>query len=128
MSCAACRGDDGPRKSVKVPLDENLPPRHAAELRTDGQDALLVLEVGLSKATDELVLQFAVENGCVLLTLDADFANVMRFPSERTQGIVRLNSHPATEERFRQSRDLLHNVDLTGRLAVVHDETIRIRR
>ena len=53
-------------------------------MRTEGHDAIAVLEVGLSGATDELVLRFAVENGRVLVTLDADFANVMRFPPEQT--------------------------------------------
>jgi len=63
--------------------------------------------------------------------LDADFANVMRFPPEKTLGVVRLKVHPATEERIRQAirRALffLHNLDVAGRLVVVDDEKIRIR-
>jgi hypothetical protein len=55
----------------------------------------------------------------------------MRFPPERTLGVVRLKVHPATEERIRQAirRALLflHNIDIAGRLAVVDDEKIRIR-
>jgi predicted nuclease of predicted toxin-antitoxin system len=74
-------------------------------------------------ATDEQVLRFAVENGRVLVTLDADFANLMRFPPAQTLGVVRLKVHPATEERIRQAirRALLYlqNIDITGRLAVV---------
>jgi predicted nuclease of predicted toxin-antitoxin system len=31
---------------VKLFLDENLSPQHAAELRTEGYDAVAVLEVG----------------------------------------------------------------------------------
>jgi predicted nuclease of predicted toxin-antitoxin system len=105
--------------------------QHAYELRTEGHDAVAVLEVGLSGATDERVLRFAVENGRVLVTLDADFANVMRFPPERTLGVVRLKVHPATEERIRQAirRALLflQDIDITGRLAVVDEDKIRIR-
>src|SRR5205085_6894614 len=41
---------------------------------------------------------FAVENGRVLVTLDADFANVIRFPPEQTLGVIRLKVHPVTEE------------------------------
>jgi predicted nuclease of predicted toxin-antitoxin system len=117
---------------VKLFLDENLSPQHAVELRTEGHDAIAVLEVGLSGATDEQVLRFAVQNGRVLVTLDADFANVMRFPPERTLGVVRLKVHPATEERIRQAirRALLflQNIDIAGRLAVVDEHKIRIRR
>jgi predicted nuclease of predicted toxin-antitoxin system len=116
---------------VKLFLDENLSPQHASELRTEGYDAIAVLEVGLSGAPDEQVLRFAVENGRVLVTLDADFANVMRFPPERTLGVIRLKVHPATEERIRQTirRALLflHHIDMSGRLAVVDEEKIRIR-
>lgn len=64
----------------------------------EGYDAIAVLEVGLSGAADEEVLRFAVENGRILVTLDADFANVMRFPPEQTLGAVRLKVHPPTEE------------------------------
>jgi predicted nuclease of predicted toxin-antitoxin system len=117
---------------VKLFLDENLSPQLAAELRTAGHDAVAVLEVGLSGATDEQVLHFAVENGRVLVTLDADFANVMRFPPAQTLGVVRLKVHPATEERIRQAirRALLYlqNIDITGRLAVVDEDKIRIRQ
>ena len=116
---------------MKLLLDENLSPKHASELRAQAYDALAVLEVGLSGATDEQVLQFAVENGRVLVTLDADFANVMRFPPERTFGVVRLKVRPATEDRIhhaiRRALLLLHNIDITGRLAVVDEEIIRIR-
>ena len=80
----------------------------------------------------EQVLRFAVENGRVLVTLDADFANVMRFPPEQTLGVVRLNVHPATEERIRQTIRqallFLQNIDVAGRLAVVDEDKIRIRR
>jgi len=116
---------------VKLFLDENLSPQYAVELRTEGHDAVAVLEVGLSGATDEQVLRFAVENGRVLVTLDADFANVMRFPPERTLGVVRLKVHPATEEGIRQAvrRALLYlqDSDITGCLAVVDENKIRIR-
>ena len=61
------------------------------------------MEVGLSGAPDERVLRFAVENGRVLVTWDADFANVIRFPRERTVGVVRLKVHPATGEKIRQA-------------------------
>lgn len=62
---------------MKLFLDENLSPQHAAELRTEGHDALAVPEVGLSGAADEKMLRFAVENGGVLVTLDSDFFAVV---------------------------------------------------
>ena len=117
---------------MKLFLDENLSPQHASTLRTEGHDAVAVYEAGISGAADERVLRFAVESGRVLVTLDADFANVMRFPPERTLGIVRLKVHPATDERIRQAIQrallFLHNIDICGCLVVVDDDKIRIRR
>ena len=43
---------------MKLFLDENLSPQHASELRTEGHDAVAVVEVGLSGVTDEQVLRF----------------------------------------------------------------------
>lgn len=75
---------------MKFFLDENLSSQHAIELRSDGFDAVAVAEVGLSGAADEQILHFAVSAGRVLVTLDADFANVIRFPPELTAGVLRL--------------------------------------
>jgi hypothetical protein len=41
-------------------------------------------------AADEQVLNFAIENGRVLVTLDADFASVIRFLPKQTPGAGRL--------------------------------------
>jgi predicted nuclease of predicted toxin-antitoxin system len=116
---------------VKLFLDENLSPQHAAELRAEGHDAVAVVDIGLSGAPDPEVLRFAVENGRILVTLDADFANVIRFPPEQALGVIRLKVHPATEERIRaairRAMLLLQNIELAGRLAVVDEDKIRIR-
>jgi predicted nuclease of predicted toxin-antitoxin system len=116
---------------VKLFLDENLSPLHAADLRSEGHDAVAVTEVGLSGAADPQVLSFAVETGRVLVTLDADFANVLRLPPAQTLGVLRLKVHPATEERIREALRramlFLENIDITGRLAVLDDDKIRVR-
>jgi hypothetical protein len=40
----------------------------------------------------------AIEGGRILLTLDGDFANVIRFPPAATPGVLRLRLHPPSEE------------------------------
>jgi predicted nuclease of predicted toxin-antitoxin system len=116
---------------VRLFLDENLSPQHAAELRAAGHDAVAVLAVGLSGAPNEEVRRFAIENRRILVTLDADFANVIRFPPEQTPGVIRLKVHPATERKIRATIQravlFLENIDLAGRLAVVDEDKIRIR-
>jgi hypothetical protein len=56
---------------------------------------------------------------------------VMRFPPAQTAGVLRLKVHPATEERIREALRramlFLENIDITGRLAVLDDDKIRVR-
>jgi predicted nuclease of predicted toxin-antitoxin system len=117
---------------VKLFLDENISPKHATELRAEGHDVLAVLDVSLSGATDERIRQFSIETGRILVTLDADFANVIRFPPRKTPGVVRLRIQTPTETAIREALQrvllLLQNTDLSGRLAVVDPQKIRIRQ
>jgi predicted nuclease of predicted toxin-antitoxin system len=97
----------------------------------ENHDVVAVFDVGLCGATDNDVRQFSIENDRVLVTLDADFANVIRFPPESTPGVVRLRIHPPSEAAIREALRrvllLLSNTDLRGRLAVVDQRKIRIR-
>jgi predicted nuclease of predicted toxin-antitoxin system len=116
---------------VKLLLDENLSQLHAAELRSRGADAIGAVEAGLGGAPDPEVRQFAVKTNRILVTLDADFANVIRFPPAGTPGVMRLKVHPPTEQKIREAIRrglfLLENLDLKGKLAVVDDTKIRVR-
>ena len=116
---------------MRLFLDENISPLHARELRFEGYDAVAVVEAGLSGASDERVLEFAVKEDRILLSLDADFANILRFPAENTPGLLRLRLHPPTEQAIRDTLRkallLLKNVELRGRLAIVEPNKIRIR-
>ena len=49
-------------------------------------------------ADDPVVPDVAIQQERILVTLDADFANVLRFPPSETPGVVRFRIHPATEE------------------------------
>jgi len=117
---------------VKLLLDENLSPAQARILREREFDAISVVEAGLGGAPDEVVRLLAIESGRVLVTLDADFANILRFPPAGTPGVLRLRVHPAVEERIREqlqvALELLRDIDLTGCLAVAHGSTVRVRR
>ena len=73
---------------VRLLLDENLSPNQAASLREQGHDADAVIEVGLSGEPDEKIREFAIAADRVLLTLDSDFANMLRFPTAGTPGVI----------------------------------------
>ena len=82
---------------MKFLLDENRSPLHARMLRALGHDAVSVVELGLSGADDPVVRDAAIQQERILVTLDADLANVLRFPPSETPGVVRFRIHPATE-------------------------------
>ncbi len=116
---------------MRLLLDENLSPQQAAILREQGHDAIAVADAGLSGQADEKIREFAIVENRVLLTLDSDFANMLRFPTAGTPGVIRLKIHPPTEQAIREqiqkALSLLNNTPLAGCLAVSHGDMIRIR-
>ncbi|MGD9648596.1 MAG: DUF5615 family PIN-like protein [Pirellulales bacterium] len=54
-------------------IDECLPPQIAVALRSRGVDATAAREVSQLQASDIEQLAFALQNGWVLVTCDADF-------------------------------------------------------
>ncbi len=112
-------------------VDENLSWRHAARLRTLGHDAVAVSEVSLSGACDPVVRVYAAEKDRILITLDADFGNTLRFPVDDTPGVIWLRLHPPTEEAISAALDrVIHSLnteELAGRLVVVDEHKMRVR-
>ncbi len=58
---------------MKLILDEGLPLRTAGLLRNAGVEAKHVLELGLTGASDQTILDKAKADGAAVATLDADF-------------------------------------------------------
>jgi predicted nuclease of predicted toxin-antitoxin system len=116
---------------VKLLLDENLSPLHARTLHELGHDAVSVVELGLSGANDSVVRASAIQAGRILVTLDADFANVLRYPPSNSPGVIRLRIHPATEESIdallRSAILRLVGMNVEGKLVVADPKRIRIR-
>jgi predicted nuclease of predicted toxin-antitoxin system len=57
----------------RVLLDQGLAPRAAAILREQGFDAVHVAGIGMERAEDAEILQFARDDSRVCITLDHDF-------------------------------------------------------
>ena len=116
---------------MRLLLDENLSPRQAVLLREQGFDAVSVNEIGLGGAPDSQIREFAIQNNRVLVSLDGDFGNILRFPTAGTPGVIRLKIHPPTEtaigERIQKVLAVLKETPLSGCLAVSHGEVVRIR-
>ena len=116
---------------MKLLFDENLSTAHAQAARDAGHDATGVVEIGLGGASDDAVRARAIEEGPVLVTLDADFSNTVHYPTEATPGIIRLRPWPPTESAIRDllavTLAALHGRSLNGKMVVAEPGRIRIR-
>ena len=95
---------------MKFKLDENLGTLGKTLLASDGHDVLTVVDQEMSGASDERVYEICREEGRVLVTLDHDFAQTLRFPPDATAGIVVL------ECKARFARGYLGTSERVGRV------------
>jgi predicted nuclease of predicted toxin-antitoxin system len=77
-------------------LDQMLDEEVAQALRELGHDVVRVSDVGLACADDEAVLERAVREARVLLTLDEHFGDWTVLPLSHHPGVVRIKANPAT--------------------------------
>lgn len=115
---------------MRFKLDENFGNRAIELFREAGYDVATVSEQALGGTPDADLLDVCHEEERVLVTLDLDFSNVLRFPPERYAGIVVLRvPHPIALESIRERvRMLLEGVrreELSGRLWIVESGRIR---
>ena len=116
---------------MKFKIDENLPRDLAEALIALGYAADTVQEEGLAGAPDPVVLNAAIKDDRILLTLDKGFGNVISYPPESHPGIVLFR--PGSLERpavlaFILDRlpDVLQ-LPIKGRTLVVTPRKIRAR-
>ncbi len=73
---------------MRLKLDENFDLRLVPLLRSEGFDVDTVRDEGLSGSADETVYRVCRDSQRVLVSLDLDFSNPLRYPPEPTEGII----------------------------------------
>jgi predicted nuclease of predicted toxin-antitoxin system len=117
---------------VKIKTDENIGTTGVKLLRAHGHDVATIREQGLGGSSDNEVFRACVEERRVLITLDRDFGHVLRFPPERSAGVVVLElGEPASlvllHARLRDFLSLSTERDVTGELWIVEPGRVRVR-
>jgi len=119
-------------RRVTFKLDENLSRHLKAELNALGFDALTVADEGLLSRPDREIAEAARVEGRVLLSLDLDFADLIKFPPGSHPGIVVFRPAkfgPGAVSQFVREFVGAHNLrELTGCLVIVDPGRVRIRR
>jgi predicted nuclease of predicted toxin-antitoxin system len=116
---------------MKFKLDENLGSRTAGLLAESGHDVETVAQEMLSGVCDVRLLEVCIAERRCLISLDLDFADVLRFPPHNTPGIAvlrvpRVASLPLLTDLVRSLLAALQTGSIAGRLWVIEAGRIRV--
>jgi predicted nuclease of predicted toxin-antitoxin system len=73
---------------MRIIIDENVSYGVAERLRMGGYDVIFISEKPERGMSDEDIYALIVEEEAVLITRDYHFTNPIRFPVEKTNGII----------------------------------------
>jgi predicted nuclease of predicted toxin-antitoxin system len=86
----------------KLYLDQMLRLDVAQALRNEGHDIMRASEVGQSRADDYEILQKAIAENRILVTLDEHFGDWVILPLSKHPGVIRLKINPTTSKNAKQ--------------------------
>jgi len=84
----------------KFYLDQMFSLEVSQALRKDGYDIIRASETGLARADDQEILQKAISENRILITLDEHFGDWVILPLSSHPGVIRLKIHPTTSENI----------------------------
>lgn len=116
---------------MKFKLDENIGDIGKVLLIAAGHEVTTVLEQGANGWNDMLIYELCRDEGRVLVTLDRDFGQTLRFPPEKTCGIVVLacpgrQSSATISARIKELIETLKSLRIDGALWIVEPGRLRI--
>jgi predicted nuclease of predicted toxin-antitoxin system len=117
---------------VKIKVDENIGISGVNFLRDSGHDVATVREQGLGGFADERIFQACIAENRTLITLDRDFGHMLRFPSQRSSGVVILELGGAASQQLLHNRlrDFLAvgaSRPVSGELWIIEPGRVRVR-
>jgi len=83
---------------LKLYLDQMFRMDVAQALRDEGHDVVRASEVGQARADDQQILQKAIAENRILVTLDEHFGDWVILPLSRHSGVIRLKVNPTTSK------------------------------
>jgi predicted nuclease of predicted toxin-antitoxin system len=118
---------------MKFKLDENFGTRTQRVFQSAGHDVQTVRDQTLQGCSDQHLYKVCCSERRCLVTLDLDFADVIRFPPAKGHGIVviRIPRNPSLgllEQLVRQFLQALTQMSVGKRLWIVEVGRIRVRQ
>jgi predicted nuclease of predicted toxin-antitoxin system len=116
---------------MRIILDESVSYGLAEVLLRDGHQIVAIAESATSGNTDEEVFTLACKSESVLITRDYHFTNPLRFPPEKTGGIIYIrHGNLTSEEEILLVTKFFSNhpyTEFSGRLATLYRDSVKIR-
>jgi len=116
---------------VRFLTDENIAKSTVVLLRDLGHDVLDVKESKWFGYSDDKLLGIATRQKRIIVTLDHDFGNILRYPPERHEGVVLVSLNSPLPIIVNQAiRKLVSGKTASffkRRLVILEDHQIRIR-
>jgi len=118
---------------MKFKLDENFGTRTQQLFRAAGHDVQTVHDEGLQGSPDQYLYEVCCTEQRCLISLDLDFADVIRFPPNQSAGIVviRVPRNPSLlllEKLIRQFLKMLARMPVEKQLWIVEVGRIRVHQ
>ena len=117
---------------MKFLLDQNLSPQTTVYLNDLGYDVVDVRQLEISGASDRVIMQHAKKEERVVITFDADFADISEFPLGTHFGVIRLKIFPQILEILHPilERELavLKGENIYGCLVIIDNQRVRIKK
>lgn len=81
-------------------LDQMFKIDVAEKLREEGYDVVRASEIGQDRADDQEILERAIVEDRILVTLDEHFGDWVVLPLKLHPGVIRIKVHPATSGKI----------------------------
>jgi len=86
-------------EGYKLFLDQMFRVEVAQALRKEGHDVLRASDIQQNRADDQQILERAITENRILITLDEHFGDWVILPLSQHPGVIRIKVHPATSEK-----------------------------
>jgi predicted nuclease of predicted toxin-antitoxin system len=116
---------------IRLLLDQGLPRSTCAILLAEGWDVVHVCDIGMSQAADPAILDCAVRDNRIVVTLDADFHAHLVLSGASRPSVIRIRIEglrgDALAGLLRHSWPKIKHVIDDGAMVTVTHTTLRIR-
>ena len=117
---------------IKILLDQGLPRSSVKMLNDKGWDVIHTGDVGLSRATDRQLLEYARNENRIIITLDSDFHAILATENVGAPSVIRIRNEglkgPDFAELITKILPQIQDALISGAMVTITENAIRIRK